>query len=68
MTDVDHAEPAGDPGAVLLDGPRARAFWARRFQVPVEQVEAAVEAVGPDPARVAARLGKPWPYEGSGIV
>jgi hypothetical protein len=38
------------------------------FEVPAEQVQAAVEAVGPDAARVAAHLGKPWPYEKSGIV
>jgi hypothetical protein len=36
--------------------------------VPAEQVQAAVEAVGSDAARVAAHLGKPWPYEKSGIV
>ncbi|MEH3117636.1 MAG: DUF3606 domain-containing protein [Methylorubrum populi] len=59
---------SGDPATVVLDKPHDRAFWARRFEVPVEQVQAAVEAVGTDPARVAAHLGKPWPYEKSGIV
>ena len=58
----------GDPARVVLDEPRDRAYWARRFEVPVEQVQAAVEAVGSDAARVAAHLGKPWPYEASGIV
>ena len=33
-----------------------------------DAVQAAVEAVGHEPARVAAQLGKPWPFEGSGIV
>ncbi|MGX5773795.1 DUF3606 domain-containing protein [Methylorubrum zatmanii] len=59
---------SGDPATVVLDEPRDRAYWARRFEVPVEQVQAAVEAVGPEAARVAAHLGKPWPYEASGIV
>ena len=58
----------GDPAEVVLGEPRDRAYWARRFEVPVEQVQAAVEAVGSDAARVAAHLGKPWPYEASGIV
>lgn len=38
-----------------------RAYWARRFMVPVEQVEAAVAAVGDDPAQVARHLGRDWP-------
>ncbi len=59
---------SGDPATVVLDEPRDRAYWARRFEVPVEQVQAAVEAVGPEAARGAAHLGKPWPYEASGIV
>ena len=59
---------SGDPAEVVLREPRDRAYWARRFEVPVEQVQAAVEAVGSDAARVAAHLGKPWPYEASGIV
>lgn len=59
---------SGDPAEVVLGEPRDRAYWARRFEVPVEQVQAAVEAVGSDAARVAAHLGKPWPYEASGIV
>ncbi|GAB6841570.1 hypothetical protein HNR00_000799 [Methylorubrum rhodinum] len=61
-------DPSGDPATVVLKQPRDRAYWARRLEVPVEQVQAAVEAVGPDPAQVAAHLGKPWPYEASGIV
>lgn len=70
-SDEGHAEgraASGDPAQVVLDAPRDRAYWARRFEVSVEQVQAAVEAVGSDAARVAAHLGKPWPYEKSGIV
>ncbi|CAO4133625.1 DUF3606 domain-containing protein [Methylorubrum extorquens] len=66
-SDAGHAV-SGDPAQVVLDAPRDRAYWARRFEVPAEQVQAAVEAVGSDAARVAAHLGKPWPYEKSGIV
>ncbi|MFE1602967.1 DUF3606 domain-containing protein [Methylobacterium sp. ID0610] len=65
-TPDDH--PTGDPERVVLESAPTRAFWARRLQVPVETLQAAVEAVGTDPARVAAHLGKPWPYEESGIV
>jgi hypothetical protein len=65
---TDGVEKAGDPDTVSLKEPRSRAFWARRFEVPVEQVEAAVAAAGTDPAKVAAHLGKPWPYDKSGIV
>ncbi|ACL55112.1 DUF3606 domain-containing protein [Methylobacterium nodulans] len=68
MADATHGRSTGDPERVLLDDADTRAFWARRLQVPIEQIEAAVEAVGDDPARVAAHLGKPWPYEESGIV
>ena len=59
---------SGDPDIVSLKEPRDRAYWARRFEVPVERLEAAVQAAGSDPAKVAAHLGKPWPYEASGIV
>lgn len=45
----------GDPATVVLTAPRDR---ARRFEMPAETVQAAVEAVGSDPARVAAHLGK----------
>ncbi|GJD36288.1 DUF3606 domain-containing protein [Methylobacterium aerolatum] len=62
------ADTSYEPKRVNIDEASARAYWARRFQVPVEDVVAAVRAVGDDPAAVAARLGKPWPYEASGIV
>lgn len=68
MADERSGGASGDPAAVVLAEPRDRAYWARRFEVPVEQVQAAVEAVGSDPARVAAYLGRPWPFEASGIV
>lgn len=51
-----------------VEDPSAAAYWARRFQVPVEDVIAAVREVGDDPAAVAGHLGLPWPYEASGIV
>ncbi|GJE26971.1 DUF3606 domain-containing protein [Methylobacterium organophilum] len=57
-----------EPARVNVEDARAAAYWARRFQVPVEQVQSAVATVGDDPARVAAHLGKPWPYTLSGIV
>lgn len=57
-----------EPSAVALTDPATRAYWARRFQVPVETLQEAVDAVGTDPKTVAARLGRPWPFEGSGIV
>ncbi|MDP4024004.1 DUF3606 domain-containing protein [Methylobacterium sp. NEAU 140] len=64
-----NAEPASyEPKTVNLEPPDAAAYWARRFQVPVEQLHAAVRAAGHEPARVAAHLGLPWPYEASGIV
>ena len=50
-----------EPRAVNIAHAWERAYWARRFMVPVEQVEAAVAAVGDDPARVAAHLGRDWP-------
>ncbi|WP_019906450.1 DUF3606 domain-containing protein [Methylobacterium sp. 77] len=53
---------------VTLTEPRDKAYWARYFQTPSEEVEAAVAEVGHDPAKVAERLGKSWPFEGSGIV
>ena len=68
MSDHPTAASSGDPDVVNLKVPRSRAFWARRFEVPVERVQAAVDAVGTDPEKVAAHLGKPWPYEASGIV
>lgn len=61
-------EPTGEPSRVSVEEPRESAYWARTFQVPVEQVKEAVAAVGDDPARVAERLGKPWPDPESGIV
>lgn len=56
------------PRTVSLKEPRDKAYWARYFQTPSEDVEAAVAEVGHDPAKVAERLGKPWPFEASGIV
>lgn len=58
---VERGDDAGEPRAVNTAEPWERAYWARRFMVPVEQVVAAVEAVGDDPARVAAHLGRDWP-------
>lgn len=57
-----------EPATVNVSEPWTLAYWARRFEVPREEVEAAVEAVGHEPDKVAARLGRPWPFEGSGIV
>jgi len=68
MTNEGRQSSSGDPDSISLKEPRDRAFWARRFEVPVERLEAAVQAVGLDPSKVAAHLGKPWPYEASGIV
>ncbi len=56
------------PATVGLAEPRDKAYWARYFQVPQEDVEAAVAAVGSDASKVAAHLGRPWPFEASGIV
>ena len=75
-TGTDEAEPArssqtpanDEPDRVDLARPDAAAYWARHFQVTVERMHEAVSAVGDDPRHVAAHLGKPWPYEGSGIV
>jgi hypothetical protein len=53
---------------VNVEDPSSAAYWARRLQVPVEDVTAAVRAVGDEPAAVAAHLDRPWPYDGSGIV
>ncbi len=67
----DNAGPADrerEPDTVNVSEPWTRAYWARRLEVPVEQVVAAVETVGHEPAAVAAHLGRPWPFEGSGIV
>ena len=60
MSDQNAQDPI-EPGAVNVAHAWERAYWARRFMVPVEQVEAAVAAVGDDPARVAAHLGRDWP-------
>ena len=49
---------AHEPKRVNTAEPWERAYWARRFMVPVEQVVAAVEAVGDEPERVAAHLGR----------
>ena len=68
MTNEGTQSSSGDPDTVSLKERRDRAFWARRFEVPVERLEAAVEAAGSDRSKVAAHLGKPWPYEASGIV
>lgn len=57
----DAGSEAGEPGIVEVGEPWQRAYWARRLRVPVEQVQAAVEAVGDDPALVAAHLGRDWP-------
>lgn len=62
------ADMSQQPKRVNVEEPSAAAYWARRFQVPVEDVIAAVHAAGDDPAAVAAHLGRPWPYEASGIV
>lgn len=68
MTDERDRADTSDPDTVNIADASARAFWARRLQVSVENLEAAVRAVGTEPARVAAHLGRPWPFEGSGIV
>lgn len=61
--------PAGDElDSVNLSTPTAAAYWARHFQATREQMQEAVDAVGHDPRAVAEYLGKPWPYEKSGIV
>ncbi|MFC6790981.1 DUF3606 domain-containing protein [Methylobacterium komagatae] len=62
------ADMSQEPTRVNVEEPSAAAYWARRFQVPVEKVIAAVQDVGDDPAAVAGQLGLPWPYEASGIV
>ena len=67
MTDSQTPDPHA-PKAVNVSEPWTRAYWARYFEVPVEEVEAAVAAVGADPATVAARLGRPWPSPDGGIV
>ena len=65
---TENSPASGEPDHVNLTTPDGRAYWARHFQVTVEQMVDAVERVGQDPQRVAAHLGKPWPYEASGIV
>lgn len=62
------ADTSQEPKHVNVEDPSAAAYWARRFQVPVEDVMKAVREAGDDPAAVAAHLGLPWPYEASGIV
>ncbi|GJD44082.1 hypothetical protein AFCDBAGC_1944 [Methylobacterium cerastii] len=57
-----------EPQTVNLSTPDAAAYWARKLQVPVEKLGAAVDAVGHDAEKVATHLGLPWPYEASGIV
>lgn len=68
ILDTDATRTDHEPNAVNLSEPWTRAYWARRLEVSVERVQAAVDAVGSDPSKVAAHLGKPWPFEGSGIV
>lgn len=68
MSDNSAVTKAGDPDRVNLTEPQSRAFWARRFEVPIGRVQDAVATVGTDPEKVSAHLGKPWPYEASGIV
>ena len=58
---AERTDDAPEPRAVNTAEPWERAYWARRFMVPVEQVVAAVEAVGEAPERVAAHLGRDWP-------
>ncbi len=67
MTDPVPTDPH-EPTIVNVSEPWTLAYWARRLEMPSEAVEAAVAVVGNDPAKVAAHLGRPWPYEGSGIV
>lgn len=59
--EMDEDRSAPEPRVVNVAEPWERAYWARRFMVPVEKVQAAVEAVGSDPATVAAHLGRDWP-------
>ena len=58
---AEHADEAPEPRAVNTSEPWERAYWARRFMVPVEPVIAAVAALGDDPAQVASHLGRDWP-------
>lgn len=68
LPEVPMADTSQEPHRVNVEDASAAAYWARRFQVPVEDVKAAVQRAGDRPAAVAAELGKPWPYEASGIV
>ena len=64
MTQVpseNSGEARAEPTVVNVGQPWERAYWARRLMVPVERVTEAVAAVGDDPARVAAHLGREWP-------
>ncbi|SFG63290.1 DUF3606 domain-containing protein [Methylobacterium gossipiicola] len=68
MTDSPPPDPHA-PKSVNVSEPWTRAYWARYFEVPVEEIEAAVAAVGEAPSDVADRLGKSWPArDGGGIV
>ena len=58
---ADEQTDSPQPQVVNVSEPWERAYWARRFMVPVELVQAAVEVVGTDPATVAAHLGRDWP-------
>ena len=68
MNDDNQSQGNHEPTCVAVSEPWALAYWARRLETPAEDVQAAVAAVGDEPAKVAAQLGKPWPFEGSGIV
>lgn len=67
MSDRQTPDPHA-PKTVNVAEPWTRAYWARYFEVPVEQIEAAVATVGEDPGTVAAHLGKSWPSPDGGIV
>ena len=58
---TEQAGERPEPARVAIEEPWERAYWARRFMVPVERIEAAVAQVGGDPATVAAYLGREWP-------
>lgn len=66
MTDTRPSDH--EPATVNVSEPWTAAYWARRLEVPVEQIQAAVEAVGDDPRRVAEHLGRPWPFNPGTIV
>lgn len=64
----ESAQADHEPTTVNVSEPWTLAYWARRLEVPTEQIEAAVKAVGHEPAKVAAHLSKPWPFHSNGIV